>query len=79
MICAIPLRRAAVLAELIADILDAAKYREQFLPRSLLLPPEGAGGEEKGTFYCNVTGPVFRLKEWQEQRERRAGTMSTMS
>ena len=36
-------------------------------------------GEKKGTFYFTVAVPVFRLKEWQEQRERREGTMSTTS
>ncbi len=35
--------------------------------------------KKKGTFYFTRTGTVFRLKEWQEQREHRKGTTSTMS
>ncbi len=43
MIRAIPLRRAAVFAELVADVLDAAEEGKQFLPRSPILRAKVAG------------------------------------
>ena len=42
MISSIPLRRAAVFAELVADVLNAAEHGEQFLPRSLVLRAKAA-------------------------------------
>jgi len=59
---AIPLRRAAVFAELVADILDATEYWEQLFPGSLVLQAKVTGEALRvaGTPICRARNRASR-------------------